>query len=113
MAMQLFFMTAISFPLAFLGVKVRDFDNIVRHVMRLWFFASPVIWLEDSFPKRLRWLIDLNPMTHFLGSYRDIFLRNHAPDFFALVSIGSLSLLISVLVLFYYSRNEHKIIKLL
>lgn len=112
-AMQLFFMMAIAFPLAYICTFVRDIDNIVNHLMRLWFFGSPVIWYEDMIPARGQWLLDINPMTHFLSSYRNVFMHNSSPDTLTLLFIGTVSMIFVVLMTWYYSYYEHKIVKVL
>jgi lipopolysaccharide transport system permease protein/teichoic acid transport system permease protein len=111
--MQFFFMTAIALPVAYLSVFVRDMDNIVTHLTRLWFFGSPVIWRVEMIPERVRWLIDLNPMAYFLNSYRQALIYKSSPDVPALLVIGFVSLLISVVMIYCYSRYEHKMIKVL
>lgn len=111
--MQLIFLTAISLLLAYVCVFIRDIDTLVNHLMRVWFFGSPVIWQEDMIPEKLRWLIDMNPMTHFLASYRDILMYRLSPDFSALLLIGLLSMFGIVVMLYIYSSYEHKIIKAL
>jgi len=113
MTMQLFFMTALAFVVAYVCVFVRDIDNILDHLMRLWFFGSPVIWYEDMIPERGRWLLDINPMTHFLSSYRNVFLHNANPEYMAVLFIGTLSLVFVVLNIYFYNQYEHKIVKAL
>ncbi len=112
-AMQLLFMTAIAFPLAYICVFVRDIDNIVGHLMRLWFFGSPVIWPPNMIPERGQWLLDINPMYHFLGSYRNVLMYNASPDYVTLLCIGTASALFLILMTYYYSSYEYKIIKAL
>jgi len=112
-AMQLVFLTSIALLLAFICVFIRDMDILVSHLMRIWFFGSPVIWQEDMMPAKIRWLLDINPMTHFLASYRDILTNRMSPDFTGLLLIGLLSMLGIILMIYIYSRYEHKIIKAL
>lgn len=108
---QMLFMMALALPIAYVCVFVRDIDNIVSHLMRLWFFGSPVIWYEDMIPERGQWLLDFNPMTHFLSSYRDVLMRNSSPDFSTLLFIGAISMFFVVLMIHLYNQHEHKIVK--
>lgn len=112
-SMQLLFMLAISLILAFVCVFFRDIDNIVNHLMRLWFFGSPVIWEVRLLPERVRWFMDLNPMTHFLTSYRNVFIYKTEPLFVPLLVIGGISFIFIVFMLSLYNQHEHKIIKVL
>lgn len=108
---QILFMTAISLAVAFVGVLIRDMDNLVNHFMRLWFYASPVVWTSDIIPQRWHWLIQVNPMARFLLAYRDILLNDNGPNHRALLTIGVVSGFSIVLMTYYYSHNEHKLIK--
>jgi len=105
------FMMALAFPIAYVCVFVRDINNIVNHLMRLWFFGSPVIWYEDMIPERGQWLLAINPMTHFLSSYRNVLMHNSCPDYLTLLYIGAISTIFVILMIYYYSHYEHKIIK--
>lgn len=111
--MQILFLTAIALLLAFVCVFVRDIDTLVGHIMRVWFYGSPVIWSEDMMPERIHWLLHLNPMTHFLNSFRNVLMYHRAPDSNTLLIIGLFSALTIVLLINIYNRHEHKIIKAL
>lgn len=108
---QLLFMLALAFPIAFVCVFVRDVNNIVNHAMRLWFFGSPVIWYPDMIPERGQWMLTINPMHHILGCYRDVLINNSSPDYVMLLVIGSISLLCILPMIYFYSRKEHLILK--
>ncbi len=110
-AVQLLFMLAISFPISFLSVFIRDVDNLVSHVMRLWFFGSPVIWRVDMIPEKGRWLLEINPMHHLLGCYRNILINNSAPDYLALLFIGAASVAFIVPMIYFFKYKEHLILK--
>lgn len=111
--MQFFFMLAIALPVAFLSVFVRDIEYVVTHLTRLWFFGSPVIWRVDMIPERLNWLLDINPMAYFLGSYRNALIYQRTPDVAALLIIGAGAVLFSAAMIYCYSRYEHRMIKVL
>lgn len=112
-AVQLLFTTAIALFIGYVCVFIRDIETLVGHLLRIWFFASPVIWQEDMFPGRWQWIIQINPMTHLLSSYRDIFMYHSTPDYQALLYIGVLSGAAIVAIINFYSVHEHRIIKAL
>jgi ABC-type polysaccharide/polyol phosphate export permease len=109
--MQLLFMLCVAFPIAYICVLVRDIDNIVNHLMRLWFFGSPIIWYKDMIPANWQWLLEFNPMTHFLSGYRNVIVYNLRPNYLTLLYIGTISMIFVVLMIYYYSHYEHRIIK--
>jgi ABC-type polysaccharide/polyol phosphate export permease len=105
------FLLCIALIFAFICVFVRDTEIAANHMMRLWFFGTPVIWYREMIPQKGQWLIDINPMSHFLSSYRDVFIHNSRPDFFTLSLIGIISLVLITLIIYYYRSHEHRIIK--
>jgi len=53
-----------------LTVHFRDIQNILSHVLHLWFFATPVLY---AYPPAgpLHALLRLNPMTHLVVAYQE------------------------------------------
>src|SRR5437763_2944187 len=46
-----------------LGAQARDPRFIVRHILRVWYFATPVIYPLSALPPKLTTLAQLNPLT--------------------------------------------------
>lgn len=111
--MQLLFTMALASVIAYCSVFLRDADRLLGHLLRLWFFASPVIWTDRMIPEWARRLVDVNPMAHFLSAYRDMLIDNRSPDFTPLLAIGLSSAAVMVFMIHFYSRHEHRIIKAL
>jgi len=114
---QLLFLIGISLFIAYITVFVRDIDNILSHIMRLFFYASPIIWeggrLLGKIPEQLNFLLTANPVAILVMSYRDILMYDQNPAFLGLFIIAVLSIAFIIFMLRHYSRNEHKIIKAL
>ncbi|WP_093072874.1 ABC transporter permease [Salisediminibacterium halotolerans] len=110
---QLVFLLSISLFFAYVSVFIRDIDNLMSHLVRVVFYSSPIIWAGGRLPDDLQWVVDINPVAQIVNAYRDILMYQANPNLLALVSIGLASVLISALFLYYYSKNEHKIIKAL
>lgn len=108
---QLFFLLAITLVLAYVGVFIRDINTLITHILRLWFYGSPVIWPQDIIPQKISWVLDINPMTHFLNGYRSILMYHKSPELIILSVIGLLSIVVIILMISFYSKNEHNIIK--
>lgn len=111
--MQFLLLIAIAVMVAYICVFIRDIDNLISPLLRIGFFTSPIIWRADAITEEKRWLLELNPMTHFLASYRDVMLYQRTPAWLPLFEIGMLSLLCIVGATYYYSRFEHEIVKAL
>lgn len=60
-----------------LGVVSRDFEQLVKAILNVFFWLSPVLWdiskIGDKY-KIIRTIIQLNPYNYFITGYRDAFL---------------------------------------
>lgn len=110
---QLIFLIGISLFLSYITVFVRDIDNILSHILRVAFYASPIIWPGGRLPEEYSWIIDYNPIAILIGAYRDVLMFQTSPNFVGLAVIGVLSLIFTIFMIYFYSKNEHKIIKAL
>ena len=110
---QQLFLIAISLVLGYISVFIRDIENFMGHLMRIWFYSSPVIWDANRLPENYRFIVDMNPLAAFLSSYRNILMYHSDPEFIKLLIISFSSIIIIFFMINYYSQNEHKIIKAL
>ena len=113
MLIQLLFLTALALIAAYLCMFIRDIDNVLNHITRLWFWSTPVIWEAGRLPPQYSFILDINPASIFLISYRNIFMYGQSPLFGKLFIIGFFSLLAIAYMIRYYQLNEHKIIRAL
>ena len=109
----LLFLLAVGSILGYITVFVRDIDNLLTHVIRIFFYASPIIWEGGRLPPEYGWAVAINPIAILVNSYRDILMYHQTPDFIGLSVIAGLSIIAIVYMIYHYSKNEHKIIKAL
>ncbi|GAB3063568.1 ABC transporter permease [Salinicoccus sesuvii] len=110
---QTTFLLAIGTILAFVTVFVRDLENILQYVTRVFFYASPIIWEGGRLPPEYNWAVAYNPVAIIVTSYRDILMNGKMPDLTGLGIIFVASVVAMIAMLWYYSKNEYKIIKAL
>ena len=82
------------FILSAINVYVRDIEYIVGFFLNLLFYATPILYTVDMFPPKFQWILYLNPMTHLVDAYRDIFYYKTMPDVSSLVFIAIFALLV-------------------
>jgi lipopolysaccharide transport system permease protein len=58
--------------------KYRDIDNILQFLIRLFMFATPVVYPASAFPQKLNFIIWLNPLTSVLETCRAAFFSHEA-----------------------------------
>lgn len=112
-AVQFLFQTALAMVLGYAAVFVRDIENLLRHILQLWFFGSPILWGRELIPASRHWLLTLNPVAHLVGAYREVLLQGGPPNAVPLTIIGLASLAVTIAMVFFYSRHEHRLIKAL
>lgn len=113
-AVQFVFTLALAIPIAAANAFYRDVQNVVQHLLRLWFYLSPTLYSLDQIEApTLRQVLALNPFSAILESYRDVVFRGQAPDAagLAVVLVVSLALLVPAIV--FFKRVEPSFAKIL
>lgn len=59
--------------------KYRDLARLVSFGIQLMMYATPVIYPLSVIPEKYKWLIELNPMTSIIQTFRAIFLGGEVP----------------------------------
>jgi homopolymeric O-antigen transport system permease protein len=101
------------------NVFYRDVANLARHLIRMWFYLSPVLWGQEDitrFTREYPWLgtlIKLNPFYHLLNSYRDLIYYDRAPDWHGLFWVLVFGLVLLVLSVWAFKRLEPSFAKVL
>ena len=101
---QLVFCLGLGLFVSALTVHFRDLQNILSHLMHLWFFASPVLYSIDDMSGRLRTVLRLNPMTHILVAYQDTLFHDRFPRGRGLAGAAVAALLTLAVGAFLFER---------
>jgi ABC-type polysaccharide/polyol phosphate export permease len=107
-AVQYVFTLALAIALSAMNSFFRDVQNVMRHIVRLWFYLSPGLYAVDQAPDIpiVRTLLLLNPFTHLFESYRAVTWGTSAPLWGGLLAVLAVSLVILVLALVLFKRVE-------
>jgi teichoic acid transport system permease protein len=65
---------------ASLQVYFRDLKNFLPYLLRVWLYASPVLYFADEVPDRYDFLLALNPLGGLLTAWSDVINQGRAPD---------------------------------
>ncbi|AIY78699.1 ABC transporter permease [Clostridium botulinum] len=52
----------------------RDFQKIMASIIRLLFYITPIVWVQDNLPENLKFILKLNPFSYIIDGYRDSLL---------------------------------------
>ncbi len=118
---QFVFSLAVAIAIAAINVFYRDVGNLARHVLRFWFYLSPILYgadlvLDSTFAKENPWvatLFNLNPWTHLIESYRNLAYFGTAPDWVGLAVLTVVSLVLVAGAILLFKRVEPTFAKVL
>jgi ABC-type polysaccharide/polyol phosphate export permease len=72
---QLVFTTGLALLVSALTVHFRDMRDLLMNVMKLWFYATPIVYSISLVPESARPVLNLNPFTHLAVSYQDVLFK--------------------------------------
>jgi teichoic acid transport system permease protein len=69
------------------NVYFRDTSKLLTYIMRIWLYASPVLWLPDMLHGWHRVILYLNPLGPVLSANAEIWINGKAPSVTLLIGI--------------------------
>jgi teichoic acid transport system permease protein len=61
-------------------VYFRDISSFLPYVLRVWLYASPVLYYAHEVPERYQVILDVNPIAPLLTTLSDVLNRGEAPS---------------------------------
>ena len=107
-AVQQLLAYSLGFLCAVLGVFVRDLLELLKIVVSIWFWLTPIVYVTDILSADILAWLDLNPMLHLVAALRDVVLLGQPPDLVLLAMlllVGLGVLLVSVVLLARLERE--------
>jgi len=116
---QFVFTLGMSLLVSAVNVFFRDLGNVLRHVLRLWFYLSPALYsmatldASNTFQQNpvLRTIAHANPFAILFESYRSVIYGAvdgppHAPDWVSLLVLLGASVVLLAIATFVFKRLE-------
>jgi len=72
------FLSSLALVTSVLTMIARDFQKILRLLMRLLFYVTPILWTMDKMPQVYQDILGLNPVLYVVDGFRDSFIRETA-----------------------------------
>jgi len=70
----------LSMIVAALQVYFRDLKSFMPYLLRVWLYASPVLYYAHEMPDNYRFLLDVNPLGQLLSAWSDVINQGQAPS---------------------------------
>ncbi|HEU4974015.1 MAG TPA: ABC transporter permease [Baekduia sp.] len=94
-------------------VYFRDVASFLPYILRIWMYATPVLYFVEDVPDRYHWLLDINPLTPFFGAWSDMLDLGLWPSATDLLwALGSATVAVVVGGLFFISREREFAVRL-
>ena len=99
----------IVFILSAINVYVQDIEHIISFILQMGFYGTPIIYDLKNYnlsASILVKLINLNPLTTIVNSYRDLFLYHTMPNWFNLFLVFILGMVVLVIGYWIFKKLE-------
>jgi ABC-2 type transport system permease protein len=103
---QYILLLGISFIVSSITVYFRDLEHIIGIILMAAFYGTPIVYKLEQLPANLQILMKLNPMTHLINGYRDIFYYQQMPNMKMLCILLAGSLVITVIGYFIFKKLQ-------
>ena len=74
------FVLGVSLFMSALAVFFADVVDMYQLLVQAWFFLTPIIYPQEMFPREYAWILEINPMHHFVEMVRAPLYFGHLPD---------------------------------
>jgi teichoic acid transport system permease protein len=94
-------------------VYFRDLRNLLTYFLRIWLYASPILYYAEEVPERFEPVLWLNPLYPLLGSLSDVVNQGQSPS--AGLTAAALAWAAGIFVvgaLFFVSREREFAVRL-
>jgi homopolymeric O-antigen transport system permease protein len=89
-----------------LGVFIRDLTQGISLLLMAWMYLTPIIYPESVVPDRYRGLLNINPFTALVRSYRRIVLEGLSPDWMGMAYFSVFSLIAFCVGYWWFARTR-------
>jgi len=103
---QYILLIGIAFIVSSITVYFRDLEHIIGVVLMAAFYGTPIVYKLEQLPANLQVLMQLNPMTHLINAYRDIFYYQQMPDFKMLGILLVIALGLTIIGYFIFKKLQ-------
>jgi ABC-2 type transport system permease protein len=102
------FCIGMSFILSASMVFFRDTQFIWGVLSMIWMYATPLFYPESILPGKIRSVLQLNPMYHYVKFFRTILMDGVSPNLSEYVWCLGMSLIVLEIGLLIYKKTQGK-----
>lgn len=103
---QYILLLGIGFIVSSITVYFRDLEHIIGIVLMAAFYGTPIVYKLEQLPANLQIIMQINPMTHLINAYRDIFYYHQMPNMTALGILLVISIVLLIVGYFIFKKLQ-------
>jgi len=105
---QLFLSLGLILGLSAINIYVKDTEYIIPFIINLLFYGTPILFPASIFSeqKLITTLMNINPLTHIINAYRDVFMEHQIPELANMMYVIILSAVIFIIGLTIFRKLE-------
>jgi lipopolysaccharide transport system permease protein len=103
------FILGISLIISTLGIYLRDFEYIWAAFLRIGFFLVPIFYQVQDMPSKIRYIININPVSQLMIFYRNILIDHSIPNMLNLTAIAAVSIILIFIGIIIFIRRSKQI----
>ena len=81
-------------------------QHFIGIFLQLLFYGTPIVYQLEQLPPNLQVLMKLNPMTHIINGYRDIFYYHQMPNIKILTLLLGASFILVIIGYFIFKKLQ-------
>lgn len=103
---QYVLLLGIGFIVSSVTVYFRDLEHIIGVILMAAFYGTPIVYRLSDLPANLQVIMQLNPMTHLINAYRDIFYYHQMPNMKILLVLLGGSVALTIIGYFIFKKLQ-------
>ena len=103
---QYVLLLGIGFIVSSVTVYFRDLEHIIGVILMAAFYGTPIVYRLSDLPANLQVIMQLNPMTHLINAYRDIFYYHQMPNMKILLVLLGVSVALTIIGYFIFKKLQ-------
>lgn len=106
MVLIFFFTAGVGMFLSAMTVYFRDTEHIYKVFTNALYFASAIIYPPEIVPQKYQFILQFNPLYHFIKGFRQVTYYGYAPDMANMLVCLCLSMVSVIVGVIYFKRKQ-------
>lgn len=95
--------------LSLIGARYRDISQVIKSLVQVIFFVTPIMWGPEVLMNKSHWIVDLNPFYAMLELIRQPLL-GHIPNTHIFMNVVVMTLIGIIISSYLFTRHRSRII---